>query len=377
VTERIEVSKARNGRNMVFVMNVSHFPRGGGFERVVYLLSQELAREGFGVEVLCESWVNDAHQGATRPVGALGFYPRLWNTVYSWGEPKEETYFLFETAWTAPSALASKVRGMPTVMHLHALESQPGFGWGEGMRYYVASLESMGARFSDLLLTVSLDERKILSSRFKRKRVEYLPLPVDVHPQAATNVKRKLINEIRGKLGLDSEAIVVSFLGGMDYPPNRVAAEFICTRVLPLVLNASARKVLFLLIGKSPPASAFTSKNVRATGYVESFSEWLMASDLALAPVFGGGGVKTKVLDYLSCGLPVIATSKAVEGTALSPWEHYAPAETDREFAQRILGYLRGDSVYDAMAEEGFKYVCREHASQAVVGRLAHMLESI
>jgi len=49
-------------------------------------------------------------------------------------------------------------------------------------------------------------------------------------------------------------------------------------------------------------------------GRVTSAEAFYHDVDVVVAPVFGGGGIKIKVLDAAGRGLPVVATSTAVEG---------------------------------------------------------------
>lgn len=53
---------------------------------------------------------------------------------------------------------------------------------------------------------------------------------------------------------------------------------------------------------------------VQLMGYVDDLEEFYHAVDLVIAPMLMGSGLKVKVVEALSFGLPVIGTSKAFEG---------------------------------------------------------------
>ena len=122
-----------------------------------------------------------------------------------------------------------------------------------------------------------------------------------------------LIESWRIRLGLRSDIGVV-FVGGLQYPPNRLAAEFIVHQLAPEMLRrGSAAK--FILAGAGTDSFAKrVAPNIIGLGPVDDLSNLLFACHVGLAPISSGGGISGKVADYLLHGLQVIATPIAAVG---------------------------------------------------------------
>jgi glycosyltransferase involved in cell wall biosynthesis len=172
-------------------------------------------------------------------------------------------------------------------------------------------------------------------------------------------------HEIRDALRLPEDRLVVAFVGGMSYGPNREAAEIIAYRIRPKVQELGCDP-LFLLIGQDPSKELSRLRSIKLTGYVDSVAPYLLAADLCIAPIYRGGGVKLKTLHCMAAGKPVIATHKAVEGTATEPWVHYIPAETPEEIAEIIAKACKDMDLFKAIGRSGYEYVHKYHSVEQV-----------
>jgi polysaccharide biosynthesis protein PslH len=73
-------------------------------------------------------------------------------------------------------------------------------------------------------------------------------------------------------------------------------------------------RVHFLIVGAGRPLSEGPGPNVHFAGFVEDLAATLSNCDLAIAPMVGGSGMLTKVMDAMACGLPVLATDDGRRG---------------------------------------------------------------
>ncbi|MBO0884589.1 MAG: glycosyltransferase family 4 protein, partial [Mycobacterium sp.] len=99
------------------------------------------------------------------------------------------------------------------------------------------------------------------------------------------------------------------FLGNLHYAPNAAAARWVAT------VPALHAGVCVRIVGRGPQTPA--SAAVEWVGAVPSgpaFDAIFDEVSLAVAPIGAGSGMKMKMLDYLAAGLPVLATSEAVQG---------------------------------------------------------------
>ncbi|WP_192643346.1 class I SAM-dependent methyltransferase [Bosea sp. OAE506] len=107
------------------------------------------------------------------------------------------------------------------------------------------------------------------------------------------------------------------FVAGFAHPPNVDAATFLISEVVPL-LEACIGPVKVTLAGSNPTEAvkALQSETVTVTGYIsdEALAALYDSHRAAIVPLRFGAGVKGKVIEALSRGLPLVTTSIGAQG---------------------------------------------------------------
>ena len=136
------------------------------------------------------------------------------------------------------------------------------------------------------------------------------------------------------------------FVGMMSYFPNQDAVRWFVRECLPLVGTGETPPVRLDVVGASPPPDilALNGERVAVHGFVESVEEWYHRATVVVAPVRLGGGTRLKVLEALSYGKAVVATSEVVSGLNLRPGVDVEVADRPAEFAA-ACGRLLQDPV--------------------------------
>jgi glycosyltransferase involved in cell wall biosynthesis len=170
---------------------------------------------------------------------------------------------------------------------------------------YIRSIESCAVRKSDIVLSVSHREAKLLKDLYdlENDTVRVVPNGVDIDSFEASHAR-----EWQG-----IEGDVIFFHGSLSWYPNMEAASFIFDYIAPRMKNCT-----FIICGPNPTPALLKktaeSKNVKYMGYVDQLPKYIKGSDVCIAPLISGGGTKLKVLEYAAAGKPIVATNKAVEG---------------------------------------------------------------
>ncbi len=206
-------------------------------------------------------------------------------------------------------------------------------------------------KYASLILVVSEMEKKILAScGVMEEKIRVTPNGVDIEEFA--NLVTDFAN-VRRSYDLGNHRIVV-FVGNMEYPPNREAVELIATKIAPIVCK-EVDNVKFLIIGRY--LERINSPNLIFTGTVEDVFELLAISDVAIAPLFRGSGTRLKILEYLACGLPVISTTKGVEGLNLKNGISVIIEDDLNEFAKSIVKLLKNPELAEKFRRNAKKSI--------------------
>jgi Tol biopolymer transport system component/glycosyltransferase involved in cell wall biosynthesis len=164
----------------------------------------------------------------------------------------------------------------------------------------------------------------------------------------------------------------IAFIGNYAHAPNLDAAWWLIREIMPLVRQRNPR-IECLLVGGDMPRELMRAAHagVQPIGAVADLSEVFERVRLTVAPLRFGAGVKGKVLESLSAGIPCVMTPVAAEGIALprslSRWVGATPAEV----ASRIVRLHAGRAAYREAAEAGRALVRSSFGSAAVTEALA------
>ena len=109
------------------------------------------------------------------------------------------------------------------------------------------------------------------------------------------------------------------FFGAMDNLANFDAVCFFCNEVLPQI-QKHYPDTTFDIVGSRPVAEVLALKDkpgVNVTGKVPSMAEYLHKSTVCVVSMRTGFGIKNKTLEAMAAGIPVVGSSRGLEGLAV------------------------------------------------------------
>lgn len=169
-----------------------------------------------------------------------------------------------------------------------------------------------------------------------------------------------------------------AFLGGLDYKPNLDALLYYQHKIFPLVEAAGGAAPRLAHIGKSPPElrRKFLPEVVDFEGYVTDVVSRLSAAAFFVAPMVSGTGIKTKVLEAMAIGLPVIATRHAVAGLNVEHRKHCLICERPADFAEGMR-YLSRPDAAERMGLAGRNYVQANFSIEVLRRRWSELVRQL
>ena len=181
-------------------------------------------------------------------------------------------------------------------------------------------------------------------------------VPNGIDPQPYISIPRE-----------ESTEPTLLFPANFGYEPNAKAATYIAKELLPRV-SERWPSVKFALPGRDPQPELVElcrEAGAHMPGAVADMLPYFAQASAMTIPLFEGGGTRLKVLEAFAVGLPVISTSKGVEGLDVEPDVHYLLADSTPDFVDAIGRVLEG-SPPDAKAA---RLLVEDRYSQAAVDR--------
>jgi O-antigen biosynthesis protein len=190
---------------------------------------------------------------------------------------------------------------------------------------------------ADVTVVVSPFEQTVLAGR-TTSNVVVVPIihSVNSHPAIPT-----------GRDGL-------LFVGGFRHTPNVDAMVWFVKEILPLICEREPN-VHLTIVGSDPTSAILNlaSDNVTVAGWVPDTMSLYESSRIAIAPLRYGAGVKGKVGEALSLGVPMVVTSIASEGMHIQDRQHALVSDTSEEFANSILELMSDDLLWRSISVAG------------------------
>lgn len=168
------------------------------------------------------------------------------------------------------------------------------------------------------------------------------------------------------------------FEGGMSYAPNVDAARFLVEDILPRV-RARHPGVRTWLVGKdpAPEVTALAGPAVRVTGTVDDVRPYVRGARVFVCPMRLGAGIKNKILQAWSMGVPVVATSASLPGLAADPDRHLLVADTAQAFADAVCRLLDDRAKAQALAAAALAHVRAQFSWQQRSMALTEAIERV
>jgi O-antigen biosynthesis protein len=144
------------------------------------------------------------------------------------------------------------------------------------------------------------------------------------------------------------------FIGGFQHRPNIDAVLFFVKEIYPL-LSEHLRDAKFYIIGDKPPpeVAALATERIVVAGLQRDVRPFFDTVKLSVAPLRFGAGVKGKINQSMAFGVPVVATSMAIEGMELKDREDILVADEPEAFARALIKLYQSEELWTRLSENG------------------------
>ena len=224
------------------------------------------------------------------------------------------------------------------------------------------ALERKAWQAADVVLYPSSDEVKVLR--------ELLPT-IDARAVPAYSFTDFSTERLPGQ----REGVL--FVAGFAHPPNVDAALWLHDEVMPLV-HARRPGVVLRLAGSNPTEAvrALADSRTEVTGWISdaALAGFYQTSRVAVVPLRFGAGIKSKVVEALQQGLPLVTTPVGAQG--LDGLDAVAVIESEpAALANAILRLLADDDQWLRQSRAGARFAAGIFSTAAMRAALASAFE--
>jgi glycosyltransferase involved in cell wall biosynthesis len=194
----------------------------------------------------------------------------------------------------------------------------------------------------DAVTAVTEEDRDLLIEAGARDDITVIPIAIDTDEQAQINRR--------------PSGPHIVHIGTMYWPPNIDGINWFLDHVYPLV-KQQVPEVRCTLIGARPPASivqrGHDDPSLTVTGYVDDPMPFLEDASMMMVPLLAGGGMRVKILNALSQGLPMVSTTVGCEGIRVRDGHDILIADTPEAFAAATIRLLNDATLNTQITSAG------------------------
>jgi len=196
-----------------------------------------------------------------------------------------------------------------------------------------------------------------------RAQVDVLPFGIDVPDQIPDPGQRRPDE--------------VLFMGAMGAAFNRDALVYFAREIYPHLDDEGVRVTI---VGGDLPAEVSwfaENANVEVVGRVDDVGPYLGRAACLVVPMRFGGGLRIRILEAMSAGIPIVCTRVAIAGMDFEAGRDFLLADEPADIAASIMRVLREPGLGNSLARSAHAAVGPRYGRSGQAVRLHELFQTI
>ena len=169
----------------------------------------------------------------------------------------------------------------------------------------------------------------------------------------------------------DYESTDLFHIGAMNWTPNIEATNRLI-KLFPKISSQTTSKLH--LAGSHFPENMKVSGAIKIHGFVENIFEFAMESGILVTPIISGSGVRIKILEMMSAGIPIITTEKGATGIEHQSKNCLIIAETDEEIVSESILLIKNKERRMEIGKNSRSYIQNNHSIEKISQQLIEFI---
>jgi glycosyltransferase involved in cell wall biosynthesis len=218
----------------------------------------------------------------------------------------------------------AKKHALQLIVHSHNIEYQRFRElkkWWWPLLYLV---EKRTHQAADLSLFKTSDDLSTAVKEFglDPEKCMIVPYGIERQSEPSNTEKEHCRKELKRRHGISADTRIILFNGTLDYEPNALALKHIVNEMIPALEKRTGEPFTVLVTGRIiyreyEYLRQLAHPRYLYAGLVEDIDIYFTGADIFINPLVHGGGVKVKLVEALSFGLPVISYASGAHGVDL------------------------------------------------------------
>lgn len=176
----------------------------------------------------------------------------------------------------------------------------------------------------------------------------------------------------------DLENPTLLFVGNFSWLQNTEAVEYLLTKVFPRIKKIFPK--IKLVIGGQNIGNKLADYNIEGMDVIDlkpndsaTIKQLYRSATIFIAPIFGPGGTRLKILAAMAAGLPVISSKTGIEGLEVTNGETVLVANSPDAFVSSVEKLLKDTHLYHSMQKNAFTIVKEKYSWKEIAAKLENV----
>ena len=174
----------------------------------------------------------------------------------------------------------------------------------------------------------------------------------------------------------------IAYIGHLGWQPNVLGLDWFCKEVWPSLLQQVENVKLTIAgpglgrdsLGRLLVPKQWQLPGITTVGFVDDLNDLYAKSAICIAPIVGGSGVRMKILETMSAGMPTVTTSDGAAGLSVTSGKELLIADDPSDFARCIVLALRDGNLRDTLRSNAYAYLESTHSQSVALAQLRRSL---
>ena len=167
-------------------------------------------------------------------------------------------------------------------------------------------------------------------------------------------------------------------LGAMNWNPNIEAVRQLVNSIFPKIRTQIPSSKLYLG-GSFMPEEFKTdeSKGIEVVGFIDDIDNFMTKRGIMLVPLKSGSGVRIKLLEGMSLGVPIVTTEMGAEGIDGQSGTDFMIAKDENAFIQAAIDISNSEEKRASLGRNAKSLVEKNYKIESVTEKLIEFIKYI
>lgn len=180
----------------------------------------------------------------------------------------------------------------------------------------------------------------------------------------------------RGKSFNEREGLL--FIGNFNHQPNSDGIHYFMRDIFPRIC-VEIPQIRLYIVGSNctDEIRAYDSEHVIVAGYVPNVATFFEGCRVFIAPLRFGAGMKGKIGQAFSFGLPTVTTAIGAEGIGVRHGREALIADDPQAFAVEVITLYKDQRMWQTLSDNCYQYIGEHYSPAAIEPKIVAALEEL